>query len=269
MELASIFLEKGKTCGEYLKALEEEKQKIQVFQRELPLSLLLVNYAIESCRRQTATEPFLVHREEEPISDGAPSLEEFVPLNLNSRAEEPENGSRKKNDWLKSVQLWTPNPNEESNRSSQEKKSTARFLSFLPQKEDTREEMATAMAMASASPPLQLTASSTSETRGIFDGGNEKRSTSQRKSRRCWSQDLHRRFLEALDQLGGTEVATPKRIREIMREDGLTNDEVKSHLQKYRLHSRRPSHVHQTQGKSCNAQQVVFVPGVWIPGYSP
>ena len=142
MELASIFMEKGKTCGEYLRALEEEKKKIQVFQRELPLSLLLVNYgeifkslnpslislflwelfknvdfleAIESCRRQTATEPFLVHVEEEPISDGAPSLEEFVPLNLNSRAEEPEEESGKKNDWLKSVQLWTPNPNEESN----------------------------------------------------------------------------------------------------------------------------------------------------------
>ncbi|KAL4301838.1 hypothetical protein GQ457_10G021100 [Hibiscus cannabinus] len=60
-----------------------------------------------------------------------------------------------------------------------------------------------------------------------------------RKQRRCWSPELHRRFVDALQQLGGSQVATPKQIRELMQVDGLTNDEVKSHLQKYRLHSRR------------------------------
>ncbi|XP_021731712.1 transcription factor HHO6-like [Chenopodium quinoa] len=62
---------------------------------------------------------------------------------------------------------------------------------------------------------------------------------SARKQRRCWSPELHRRFVDALTQLGGPQVATPKQIRELMRVDGLTNDEVKSHLQKYRLHTRR------------------------------
>uniref|UniRef100_A0A803LNV5 HTH myb-type domain-containing protein n=1 Tax=Chenopodium quinoa TaxID=63459 RepID=A0A803LNV5_CHEQI len=62
---------------------------------------------------------------------------------------------------------------------------------------------------------------------------------SARKQRRCWSPELHRRFVDALTQLGGPQVATPKQIRELMRVDGLTNDEVKSHLQKYRLHSRQ------------------------------
>ena len=33
----------------------------------------------------------------------------------------------------------------------------------------------------------------------------------------------------------------PKKIRQLMKVDGLTNDEVKSHLQKYRLHTRRAS----------------------------
>ncbi|XP_019422526.1 PREDICTED: myb family transcription factor EFM-like isoform X2 [Lupinus angustifolius] len=52
-----------------------------------------------------------------------------------------------------------------------------------------------------------------------------------RKQRRCWSPELHRRFVNALQNLGGSQVATPKQIREHMQVDGLTNDEVKSHLQ--------------------------------------
>jgi SHAQKYF class myb-like DNA-binding protein len=63
----------------------------------------------------------------------------------------------------------------------------------------------------------------------------------QRKARRCWSPELHRRFVAALQRLGGPQAATPKQIRELMKVDGLTNDEVKSHLQKYRLHTRRAS----------------------------
>ncbi|KAB2036713.1 hypothetical protein ES319_D03G020500v1 [Gossypium barbadense] len=60
-----------------------------------------------------------------------------------------------------------------------------------------------------------------------------------KKQRRCWSPELHKRFVEALQKLGGSKVATPKQIRELMQVDGLTNDEVKSHLQKYRLHFRK------------------------------
>eukprot|EP00250_Pteridium_aquilinum_P003548 c13857_g1_i1 orf=417-1958(+) len=59
-----------------------------------------------------------------------------------------------------------------------------------------------------------------------------------RKARRSWSPDLHRLFLDTLHKLGGAQ-ATPKQIRELMKIEGLTNDEVKSHLQKYRLHARR------------------------------
>ncbi|XP_058010513.1 transcription factor HHO5 isoform X2 [Hevea brasiliensis] len=62
---------------------------------------------------------------------------------------------------------------------------------------------------------------------------------SYKKQRRCWSPELHRRFVDALQKLGGSQVATPKQIRELMQVDGLTNDEVKSHLQKYRLHVRK------------------------------
>ncbi|XP_062022464.1 transcription factor HHO1-like [Rosa rugosa] len=81
-----------------------------------------------------------------------------------------------------------------------------------------------------------------------------------RKQRRCWSPELHRRFVNALQQLGGSQVATPKQIRELMQVDGLTNDEVKSHLQKYRLHTRRVP-----AAKSAPANQSVVVLGdLWM-----
>ncbi|KAL6974330.1 hypothetical protein U1Q18_028511 [Sarracenia purpurea var. burkii] len=84
-----------------------------------------------------------------------------------------------------------------------------------------------------------------------------------RKARRCWSPDLHRRFVNALQMLGGSQVATPKQIRELMKVDGLTNDEVKSHLQKYRLHTRRPSPNPQAAGTP--APQLVVLGGIWVP----
>ncbi|MFQ6619457.1 hypothetical protein Gotur_001261 [Gossypium turneri] len=50
-------------------------------------------------------------------------------------------------------------------------------------------------------------------------------------NRRCWSSELHSRFVEALNMLGGNEVATPKQIKDLMQVEGLTIDQVKSHLQ--------------------------------------
>ncbi|KAK9287250.1 hypothetical protein L1049_015663 [Liquidambar formosana] len=81
-----------------------------------------------------------------------------------------------------------------------------------------------------------------------------------RKQRRCWSPELHRRFVNALQQLGGSQAATPKQIRELMQVDGLTNDEVKSHLQKYRLHTRR---LPAAPAGPAN-QSVVVLGGLWM-----
>ncbi|KAJ6795922.1 myb family transcription factor EFM-like [Iris pallida] len=103
-------------------------------------------------------------------------------------------------------------------------------------------------------------ASSTTET----NGGEEKEKegqSSQRKARRCWSSELHRRFLNALNQLGGSHAATPKQIRDLMKVDALTNDEIKSHLQKYRLHTRRPN----SSSNSAQTPQIVLVGGLWMP----
>ena len=82
-----------------------------------------------------------------------------------------------------------------------------------------------------------------------------------RKQRRCWSPELHRRFVNALQQLGGSQAATPKQIRELMQVDGLTNDEVKSHLQKYRLHTRR---LPPTNASAPANQSVVVLGSLWM-----
>ncbi|XP_074575719.1 myb-related protein 1-like [Curcuma longa] len=55
------------------------------------------------------------------------------------------------------------------------------------------------------------------------------------KPRLKWNAELHKRFIEAVNQLGGADKATPKTIMRVMGIPGLTLYHLKSHLQKYRL----------------------------------
>ncbi|KAE8673179.1 hypothetical protein F3Y22_tig00111810pilonHSYRG00297 [Hibiscus syriacus] len=48
-------------------------------------------------------------------------------------------------------------------------------------------------------------------------------------NRICWSSELHSRFVEALNMVGGIEVAAPKQIRDMMKVEGLTIDQVINH----------------------------------------
>ncbi|XP_017699954.2 transcription factor NIGT1-like isoform X2 [Phoenix dactylifera] len=224
--------ERARRCHEYVEALEEERRKIQVFPRELPLCLQLVTEAIESIRVQMGSS-------EETVTDG-PVLEEFIPLKPTSSSIEEEKGgsmemdqerSDTKPDWLRSVQLWSQDPDHSLPKAEPPKKPIAVNAkkiggAFRP---FDREKHVPAPVPSAAAPASSTTVGGGSS--GEKEKDKEGQSQPHRKARRCWSPDLHRQFIHALQQLGGSHAATPKQIRELMKVDDLTNDEVKSHLQ--------------------------------------
>ncbi|GFP81711.1 two-component response regulator arr12 [Phtheirospermum japonicum] len=74
------------------------------------------------------------------------------------------------------------------------------------------------------------------------DGNESEEPGTQKKPRVVWSIELHRKFVAAVNQLG-IEKAVPKRILDLMNVEGLTRENVASHLQKYRLYLKRISSV--------------------------
>ena len=55
-----------------------------------------------------------------------------------------------------------------------------------------------------------------------------------KRPRLVWTPQLHKCFEAAVQQLG-VDKAVPKNIMSLMKVDGLTRENVASHLQKYRL----------------------------------
>ncbi|KAL0693135.1 hypothetical protein Bca4012_060315 [Brassica carinata] len=284
--------EKRVRCCEYIEALEEERRKINVFQRELPLCLELVTQAIETykkeisggtmenlfgqseCSEQTTGECGGILDLFRPIKHSSTSLEEEEEeIDIDDEHESNETGidlddKNMKSEWLKSVQLWNQPDSALSKKLERSQQESDTVVEAIKENDN---------GTTSHQPPCYETSNGKSaddksqasiscrqkkEAEKDSSGGNGR--IGQRKHRRCWSHELHRRFLNTLKQLGGPHVATPKQIRELMKVDGLTNDEVKSHLQKYRLHTRRPGQTIPNKRDS-QTQHFVVVGGIWVP----
>ncbi|XP_077242691.1 transcription factor MYBC1-like [Tasmannia lanceolata] len=68
--------------------------------------------------------------------------------------------------------------------------------------------------------------------------GSDEPARTLKRPRLVWTPQLHKRFVDAVAHLG-IKNAVPKTIMQLMSVDGLTRENVASHLQKYRLYLKR------------------------------
>ncbi|KAL6637920.1 hypothetical protein ACP70R_025492 [Stipagrostis hirtigluma subsp. patula] len=259
-----------------IRSLEEERAKIAVFQRELPLCNRLLADVIEELKEEAAKRSGGGDRAEAKADDGDKrKWMSTAQLWVDSEAKTDESEKEQHSDItspepkllggapmpLRAVAAVPPPPPSYFSREDKAagtvglplvSPAAKRPLSPGAAADERRKNLAARFAATMPPPGSGL---------GLQSQSHAQQHQQARKARRCWSPELHRRFVEALHQLGGSQVATPKQIREVMQVDGLTNDEVKSHLQKYRLHNRRsPGAASVTL-----SQPLVLVGGLFVP----
>ncbi|KAL4302751.1 hypothetical protein GQ457_10G000260 [Hibiscus cannabinus] len=260
---------------DFLSRLEQEMLKIDAFKRELPLCMQLLSngtYTYLSCVRvyYGIIDQLFTCILCSALEDSRHQLEAYT-RNQGSRPVLEEFMSDHKANWMTTAQLWSQETKPQSSVTDLELDSITKQRiggAFLPFSKDGKcSEALPELALASLSKDNSDTENGVTcqrrEEAVIEHRNGQTTNQPHRKARRCWSPDLHRRFVNALQMLGGSQVATPKLIRELMKVDGLTNDEVKSHLQKYRLHTRTPSP--QAVGLRASAPQLVVLGGIWVP----
>ncbi|XP_071675844.1 transcription factor HHO3 isoform X1 [Lolium perenne] len=234
--------EKAARLEECARSLEAEKAKMEVFRRELPISVHLIADVIEWLKDEVA------QYRKRPAPDQLLAAAPSPSPSAKRKAEgvKTEADATDKRSWMSSAQLWTCGSHSTaststSNGGSDRKQAQKVSSAFMPlngmpvfAKSSEVPEAATMAVpdLSLSSPAIDVPgpAAPSANSSAVTDAGEQQRQQS-RKARRCWSPELHRRFVAALQRLGGPHVATPKQIRDMMKVDGLTNDEVKSHLQ--------------------------------------
>ncbi|KAL5715819.1 glucokinase [Ranunculus cassubicifolius] len=89
---------------------------------------------------------------------------------------------------------------------------------------------------------------------------SSKSSHSKRKMKVDWTPELHRRFVQAVEQLG-MDKAVPSRILELMGIDCLTRHNIASHLQKYRSHQKH-LRAREAEAASWNQRRQIYGGGI-------
>ncbi|XP_061372372.1 transcription factor MYBC1-like [Gastrolobium bilobum] len=87
--------------------------------------------------------------------------------------------------------------------------------------------------------PTQPTSAEFADSGELGSGtAGEEPARTLKRPRLVWTPQLHKRFVDAVAHLG-IKNAVPKTIMQLMSVDGLTRENVASHLQKYRLYLKR------------------------------
>ncbi|GMI68853.1 ULT1 INTERACTING FACTOR 1, HRS1 HOMOLOG5 [Hibiscus trionum] len=274
--------------SDYVQRLEDEMKKIDAFKRELPLCMLLLKDGIQRLKEEElqckemndgSVLPLKGNTEEngkETMENDGGDMKNWMSSVQLWNSDFNNVDHNKKPKPVPELKLRSEEQGEDLSKNPIElcnKKS--RGGAFVPFKEHVDKKISGLSLM---TPSSELASSISKNSDGCRIGSvsslytqqnqikfqtkphnrheehQQQQQQNSRKQRRCWSPELHRRFVEALQQLGGSQVATPKQIRELMQVDGLTNDEVKSHLQKYRLHIRKlPASPSGLGNKLCSA----------------
>ncbi|CAA3013645.1 myb family transcription factor EFM [Olea europaea subsp. europaea] len=274
-----------KKLEEFLAGLEEERLKIDAFKRELPLCIQLLTNAMEASRQQL--QSYRANAGQRPVleefiplkntsSEGiekATNMSDktnwMTSVQLWSQSNEEstnQQSSPKESDMGFGVNPKIGLDDRQRNggafhpflkdsRNSCPSPSLTNFadLALASSHKEMEENKTNSEARRENSGKCSDSSAEKGQVKDSQTAGINHSTAAQnhRKARRCWSPDLHRRFVNALQMLGGSQVATPKQIRELMKVDGLTNDEVKSHLQArlsnpFSLTHKR-THIHSTK----------------------
>ncbi|RWR79786.1 transcription factor PCL1-like protein [Cinnamomum micranthum f. kanehirae] len=87
-------------------------------------------------------------------------------------------------------------------------------------------------------PPPSSNPPPSSSSEFADSAGQDEPARTLKRPRLVWTPQLHKRFVDAVAHLG-IKNAVPKTIMQLMSVDGLTRENVASHLQKYRLYLKR------------------------------
>ncbi|KAK6151350.1 hypothetical protein DH2020_013985 [Rehmannia glutinosa] len=104
----------------------------------------------------------------------------------------------------------------------------------------------------SASQPNSSAEFDSPELSGAAAAGSDEPARTLKRPRLVWTPQLHKRFVDAVAHLG-IKNAVPKTIMQLMSVDGLTRENVASHLQKYRLYLKRMQSISNGGGSNISA----------------